>query len=111
VVPVDPKLIKQALLNLMINALHAMNERGGELILSLTASPGEAIVQVTDTGVGIPAEVADKIFKAYYSTKAGGTGLGLAMTRRIVEEHGGKISVESEPGKGSVFSIRLPREG
>jgi signal transduction histidine kinase len=107
---VDPKLIKQALLNLMINALHAMNERGGELILSLRANGNEALIEVTDTGVGIPAEVADKIFKAYYSTKAGGTGLGLAMTRRIVEEHGGTISVESEPGKGSVFTIRLPRQ-
>jgi len=104
---VDPKLIKQAVLNLMINALQAMPD-GGELMLSVSIENGAAVIQVTDTGPGIPADAVDKIFQAYYSTKRGGTGLGLAMTRRIVEEHGGKLGVTSEAGKGSRFSIRLP---
>jgi signal transduction histidine kinase len=107
VADVDPKLIKQALLNLMINALQAMPE-GGELILSAARQDGQALVDVIDTGKGIPPEAIDKIFDAYYTSKKGGTGLGLAMTRRIVREHGGQLSVKSEPGKGSDFSLRLP---
>jgi signal transduction histidine kinase len=107
---VDPRLIKQAVLNLMINALQAMPS-GGELILSASESHSSdlaAIIDVIDTGPGIPADQAQKIFQAYYSTKKGGTGLGLAMTQRIVEEHGGQIQVQSEPGKGSDFRIKLP---
>jgi signal transduction histidine kinase len=110
IVPIDPRLIKQAILNLMINALQAMTG-GGELIL--TASIAEsttpwAVIDVIDTGPGIPPEQAEKIFQAYYSTKKGGTGLGLAMARRIVEEHGGQIGVRSEPTKGSDFFVKLP---
>jgi signal transduction histidine kinase len=107
VADVDPKLIKQALLNLMLNSLQAMPE-GGELILSAARQDGQALVDVIDTGKGIPPEAIDKIFDAYYTSKKGGTGLGLAMTRRIVREHGGQLSVKSEPGKGSDFSLRLP---
>jgi two-component system sensor histidine kinase HydH len=110
VVSVDPRLIKQAILNLMINALQAMNG-GGELILGasvIDSSPPWASIDVIDTGPGVPAEQSEKIFQAYYSTKKGGTGLGLAMTRRIVEEHGGQIGVRSDAGKGSDFFIRLP---
>jgi signal transduction histidine kinase len=105
---IDARLIKQAVLNLMLNGLHAIGPAGGELILSLHNSDSTAVIDVTDTGSGIPPEVADKIFQAYYTTKKGGTGLGLAMTRRIAEEHNGRITVQSEPGKGSVFSIHLP---
>jgi signal transduction histidine kinase len=107
VADVDPKLIKQALLNLMLNSLQAMPE-GGELILSAARQDGQALVDVIDTGKGIPPEAINKIFDAYYTSKKGGTGLGLAMTRRIVREHGGQLSVKSEPGKGSDFSLRLP---
>jgi signal transduction histidine kinase len=63
---------------------------------------------VIDTGGGIPADAVDKVFQAYYSTKKGGTGLGLPMASRIAAEHGGKLSVRSEPGKGSDFTLRLP---
>jgi len=105
---VDPKLIKQAVLNLLINALQAMTG-GGELILSLRVDGPNVFIEVIDTGSGISPEVQARIFDAYYSTKRGGNGLGLAMTRRIIEDHGGKISVASEPGKGSRFEIRLPR--
>jgi signal transduction histidine kinase len=107
VVHVDPRLIKQTILNLMINALQAM-PTGGELILSAAAAGNEAVVDVIDTGSGIPPDALDKIFHAYYSTKRGGTGLGLAMAQRIVQEHGGKLTVSSEPGKGSDFTLRLP---
>jgi len=107
VAEVDSKLIKQALLNLMINALQAMPE-GGELILSAARQDGQALVDVIDTGKGIAPEALEKIFDAYYTSKKGGTGLGLAMTRRIVREHGGELTVKSEQGKGSDFSLRLP---
>jgi signal transduction histidine kinase len=107
VAEVDAKLIKQALLNLMLNALQAMPE-GGELILSAARQDGQALVDVIDTGKGIAPEALEKIFDAYYTSKKGGTGLGLAMTRRIVREHGGELTVKSEQGRGSDFSLRLP---
>jgi len=106
---VDPRLIKQAVLNLMINGLQAMPE-GGELILSAARQDGQAVVDVIDTGKGIPADALDKIFNAYYTSKKGGTGLGLAMTQRIVKEHGGDLTVKSELGKGTDFTLRLPLE-
>jgi len=103
----DPKLLKQALLNLLLNAEEAM-PNGGELILS-TSSGGEAVqIDVTDTGVGIPDHQLGKIFHLYFSTKQGGSGLGLCTTRRIIELHGGSIAVESEVGKGTHFTVRLP---
>ncbi|HEY1686305.1 MAG TPA: ATP-binding protein [Tepidisphaeraceae bacterium] len=107
---VDAKLIKQALLNLMINAVHAMSENGGELILSVSRDATEACIDVIDTGTGIAPENLENIFKAYYSTKKGGTGLGLPMTRRLIEEHRGRLTVNSEVGKGSDFTIHLPLE-
>jgi len=109
VVNADARLIEQAVLNLMINAVHAMSEKsGGELILGARREENEAIIEVIDTGPGIPAEALAKIFDVYYSTKKGGTGLGLAMVKRIAEEHGGRMTVESQVGKGSSFQIRLP---
>ena len=104
----DERLVKQAVLNLMINALQAMPAQGGEIILSAREEPGRVRIDVTDTGKGIPADELARIFDAYYSTKKGGTGLGLAISRRIAEEHGGRISVASEVGKGSVFSLDFP---
>src|SRR4051794_33674448 len=106
---VDPKLIKQAVLNLMLNAMQAM-PNGGEMILSASNHDRDAIIDIIDTGSGIPPEAQAKIFQAYYSTKKGGTGLGLAMAKRIAEEHGGQLSVRSEMGKGSDFSIQIPME-
>jgi signal transduction histidine kinase len=108
VAPVDPKLIKQAVLNLMLNAVQAM-PGGGELMLCLSRNGTEdALIDVIDTGPGIPPDAAERIFQAYYSTKRGGTGLGLPMAKRIADEHGGSLSVKSEPGKGSDFTLRLP---
>jgi signal transduction histidine kinase len=104
---VDPKLIKQAVLNLMLNGMQAM-PNGGEMILAASNGDGRTVIDVIDTGAGISPEAQAKIFQAYYSTKKGGTGLGLAMAKRITEEHGGTLSVTSEPGRGSDFSLRLP---
>jgi len=105
--PVDGDLFKQAMLNLMLNAIQAMPE-GGELLLRLSGANGQAVVEVIDTGPGIPPGDLENIFRAYYSTKSGGTGLGLPMTRRILREHGGAIRVESEVGKGTRFILTLP---
>lgn len=109
-VPLDVDLFKQALWNLVRNAHHAMPE-GGELILQTRLEGDHAVLDVTDTGVGMTPDVASKVFDAFYSTKAGGSGLGLPTTRKIVEAHGGSISLQSEPGQGSRFTLRLPVEG
>ncbi len=103
----DTNLFKQALLNLMLNAVQAMPQ-GGELLIRTLASRAQVILHVSDTGVGIPAANLPYIFDAYYTTKKGGTGLGLPTTRRIIEEHGGLISVTSEPGQGTNFRVELP---
>jgi signal transduction histidine kinase len=107
VAPVDAPLVKQAVLNLMINALQAMPQ-GGELILTAARHDAQATIDVIDTGKGISPDAIDKIFQAYYTSKKGGTGLGLAMAQRIAREHGGELTVKSEPGKGSDFTLRLP---
>jgi signal transduction histidine kinase len=99
---------KQALLNLIRNAQNAMPE-GGELILRTRRSPDDvARLDVIDTGLGIPPEVQPRVFAPFFSTRPRGTGLGLPMTRRIVEAHGGTIELDSEPGKGTQFSLLLP---
>lgn len=104
---IDADLIKQAFLNLYINATQAMTG-GGELIVKSTTSSDKVKVDVIDTGPGIEPDQQEKIFEAYYTTRTGGTGLGLPMCRRIIEEHHGQIQLHSEPGKGSNFMITLP---
>lgn len=108
VVPLDERHIKQTLLNFMLNALQAMPESGGEIILSARRDDGRAVLEVTDTGRGIEPEAVPQIFDAYYSKKKGGTGLGLAIAKRLAEEHGGRVGVTSELGRGSVFRVELP---
>jgi signal transduction histidine kinase len=103
----DPALFKQAVLNLMLNAEHAMPQ-GGELILTTHQDGRSIVLDVTDTGVGMTEDVRSRIFDPFFSTRPGGSGLGLPTTRQIVEAHGGTIEVQSVPGKGSRFSLRLP---
>lgn len=103
----DVNLIKQALLNLLINATQAMTD-GGELLVRVRREAGCARLEVIDTGPGIAAEHLKNIFLAYWSTKPGGSGLGLPTARRIIREHGGTMDVESEPGKGTRFLLTLP---
>jgi two-component system, NtrC family, sensor histidine kinase HydH len=103
----DPGAIKQVLLNLFINAQQAM-DKGGELMIR-TARQGErAILHISDTGRGIAPERLPTLFLPYHSSRSGGTGLGLATAKKIVEAHGGKIFVHSEVGKGTLFTIELP---
>jgi signal transduction histidine kinase len=106
-VMLDPGALRQALLNLFVNARQAM-PLGGELIVRTRRQGNFVELSITDTGVGMRAEDLQRCFDVYFSTKKGGTGLGLATTRRIVEEHGGTITVVSEPGRGTSFSIVLP---
>ncbi|WP_165244063.1 two-component system sensor histidine kinase NtrB [Paludisphaera soli] len=106
----DADAFKQAVLNLMLNAEHAMPD-GGELILTTRRDGPFVVLDVIDTGVGMPEETRLKIFDPFYSTKKGGTGLGLPTTRNIIEAHGGSIEVQSVPNRGSRFSIRLPAAG
>jgi len=107
-VMLDAPLFKQALLNLIFNAEHAMLPEGGELILSTRLEGKWVILDVTDTGTGMSNEVRSKIFDAFYSTRKAGTGLGLPIARKIIEANGGTISVQSEVGQGSQFTIRFP---
>ncbi len=110
-VPLDVALFKQALWNLIRNAHHAMPD-GGDLILQTRREGDEAILDVTDTGVGLTPEVAARVFDAFYSTRPGGSGLGLPTTRKVVEAHGGTIDLQSVPGQGTRFTVRLPlKEG
>jgi two-component system, NtrC family, sensor histidine kinase HydH len=107
-VPLDAELFKQALLNLFLNAGQAMPE-GGELILQACAEEGQwARLDVIDTGCGIAPEVRDKLFRPFHTTKPGGNGLGLPTVKRIIEAHGGTIDVQSTPGHGTKFAIRVP---
>lgn len=103
----DENLIKQALLNLCLNAQQAMPE-GGELLIELSTDADRARIDITDSGVGIDAGMMESLFKPFFSTKKGGSGLGLSLTRRIVHEHGGEISVQSELGRGSRFTVHIP---
>jgi signal transduction histidine kinase len=106
-VRLDADAMKQAVLNILVNAQQAMPD-GGEMIVRTTLNVSGAVIEVVDTGCGIPSENNDKVFRPYFSTKRGGTGLGLPTARRIVEEHGGRIAFDSEVGKGTCFRILLP---
>ena len=106
-VNLDLDLFEQCLLNLMLNAEQAMPD-GGTLTLVGSRDGDSVCLDVIDTGCGIPAELLPKIFSPFHPTKANGHGLGLATTRKIVHAHGGAIDVQSEPGRGTKFSIRLP---
>jgi two-component system NtrC family sensor kinase len=103
----DRERMEQALTNLVLNAVEAM-AAGGTLSIGLQAGQHWATITVSDTGPGIPFAVQRRIFEPFFTTKTRGTGLGLAVTRRVVEEHGGTIELTSEPGKGSTFTIQLP---
>jgi hypothetical protein len=103
----DHDLVKQALLNIVVNSMEAM-PNGGELRLESVAHEDTVEVRVSDTGQGIPPELREKIFRLYFTTKKEGSGIGLAMTFRIVQLHDGTIDFASEPGKGTTFYIRLP---
>ena len=103
--------LQQVLLNLMLNAIEAMKDTGGELtIRSRADQDGRLIVSVSDTGVGLLAENAERIFDPFHTTKPQGTGMGLTITRSIVESYGGRVWASANHGAGATFSFTLPRE-
>ncbi|MBI3099051.1 MAG: HAMP domain-containing histidine kinase [Planctomycetes bacterium] len=103
----DPRRFPRVAMNLCRNAVQAMPE-GGRLVVSIGRSPeGRVLLAVRDSGPGLPAEVRDRLFEPFVSTKEGGIGLGLVITKRLVEEHGGTLSVDSGPG-GTTFTVALP---
>ncbi len=108
----DANAIQQVLMNLVINARDAMRE-GGQITVATEAgrTPREVRLLVRDTGIGIPPEILPRIFDPFFTTKPSGTGLGLSISYGIVREHGGTVSVESEPGKGTTFTVTLPADG
>ncbi|MBK8206004.1 MAG: GHKL domain-containing protein [Planctomycetes bacterium] len=107
----DPTLVRNALMNLLRNAFDALDEKGGGEVIVRARVKGDLLgIEVIDTGCGIAESNMDRMFRPYFTTKKNGTGMGLAMVRRIVEEHGGQITFESEAGKGTRFIILLPAD-
>jgi two-component system, NtrC family, nitrogen regulation sensor histidine kinase NtrY len=103
----DPELLHRAISNLVLNAMDAM-DRGGTLTLRTRQDDGKTIIEVADTGAGLTPEECSRIFTPYYTSKQHGTGLGLAIVQSVVSDHGGRITVRSEPGRGTTFVIELP---
>ncbi|MBD3367013.1 MAG: PAS domain-containing protein [Candidatus Eisenbacteria bacterium] len=103
----DANQLKQAFLNVISNAIQSMPD-GGTLTVRTEQHGQRIVVSISDTGEGIPREVVDKLFVPFFTTRKTGSGLGLAVTRRIIENHGGSISVSSTPGEGTTFELRIP---
>jgi signal transduction histidine kinase len=105
----DAELLRQAFLNLCVNGIQAMQERGGGRLAVRARQEGDTVVvEVSDTGPGMDDETRAHVFEPFFTTKANGTGLGLAIVRQAAEAHGGSVEVESAPGAGATFRIRLP---
>ena len=107
-VPVDGRLLRQAILNVALNAVQALGVRGGTLTLRMKHDRGGVLIEITDTGPGIPTEHQARVFEPFFTTRASGTGLGLTVVKRIVDVHHGETTLHTEPGKGTTFAIRLP---
>lgn len=106
-VRLDREMFHAAIMNLVLNAQQAM-PGGGQLVVRTSARNGWVVVDLIDTGSGMDEKTVGQIFKAFYSTKRGGSGLGLPTTRKIIEAHGGQISVQSAVGRGTQFTVELP---
>jgi PAS domain S-box-containing protein len=107
----DRVQLQQVFMNLILNAIDAMKDQGGELRITSRLNPeGQVRISISDTGVGLPAESTEKIFEAFHTTKPQGTGMGLAITRSIVESHGGRVWVTRNQDAGATFHFTLPVE-
>jgi signal transduction histidine kinase len=104
----DPNRIMQVFMNLIGNAVQAMETTGGDLVIVTDDSDHEVRVSITDTGPGIPKEKIKKVFDPFFTTKESGTGLGLSISKEIVDEHKGSMYVDSDPSKGTTFTVCLP---
>src|SRR5713226_2181997 len=105
---VDRVQLQQVFMNLVLNAIEAMKDSGGELTVKSELLDGQLQFSVSDTGVGLPAEKMDQIFSAFFTTKAQGSGMGLAISRSIVESHGGRLWATANDGRGATFHFTLP---
>ena len=107
----DRVQLQQVFMNLMLNAIEAMKDTGGELTIRSALNPeGQLVISISDTGAGLPAENTERIFEAFHTTKPQGTGMGLAITRSIVESHGGRVWTTANQGAGATFHFTLPVE-
>ena len=105
----DRVQLQQVLMNLMLNGIEAMKETGGVLTVKTGGGEGgRVLISVSDTGVGLPAGRADEVFNAFFTTKPQGSGMGLAISRSIVESHGGRLWATSHDGRGATFHFTLP---
>jgi signal transduction histidine kinase len=105
----DRVQLQQVFMNLMLNAIEAMQDEGGELtVKSQLEQDRQLLFSVSDTGPGLPAENVDKIFSAFFTTKSKGSGMGLAISRSIVESHGGRLWATANDGQGATFYFTLP---
>jgi len=103
--------LQQVLMNVMLNGIEAMKDTGGELtIMSKRTEDGQLLISVSDSGVGFPIEESDRIFKAFFTTKPQGTGMGLSISRTIVESHGGRLWADPNAARGATFHFSLPTE-
>jgi len=109
-VSADRVQLQQVLMNLMLNGMEAMSERGGELNISTRRKGEDVMVSVSDTGPGIPPDKMEEIFNAFFTTKAGGMGMGLAIGSTIMESHGGRLWPTVNLGRGATFHFTLPTE-
>jgi signal transduction histidine kinase len=108
VVAIDGNQMVQVFFNIIKNALEAMKD-GGSIAMSISSDDNDVSVKIVDSGEGIPSELLAHLFEPYKTTKERGTGLGLMISKRIVDDHGGAIDVESEVGRGTAFTVRIPR--
>ncbi len=107
-VKIDVDMVKQAVLNIMINGMQAMAEKGGTMTVTAKRSHDDASVEISDEGSGIPDSIREKIFNLYFTTKAGGSGIGLPMSYRVMQLHNGSMDFESKPGEGTTFRLMFP---
>jgi signal transduction histidine kinase len=106
-VKADNDLVKQALLNVVLNGVQAM-ENGGTLTVVARRDDAAASIEVRDQGAGIPPEIRDKVFNLYFTTKKSGSGIGLAMSYRVLQMHGGSLDFSTEVGSGTTFRLFFP---
>jgi signal transduction histidine kinase len=107
----DRVQLQQVLMNLILNSIEAMKDTKGELsVTSKGTDDGQLLISVSDSGVGLPSEKVDRIFEAFFTTKAQGTGMGLSISRRIIESHGGSLWASANSGCGATFQFTLPTD-
>jgi signal transduction histidine kinase len=104
----DGVQLQQVLMNLMLNGIEAMRDGGVLTIASGSGKDGQLMVTVSDSGIGLPVEGAERVFEAFFTTKPEGTGIGLSLSRRIIESHGGRLWASANTPRGATFHFTLP---